>query len=156
MLSILRSRQMAIKVADTLYSKLPKQVGVVSSMTGTANQIIFHDTTNGRLSNSATARVNSVTLAGILTENVASAATEAEFIPLDNAIFCVVDCVANSASNQLHKRHVLGSDFGTVANTSTDVASTAGVFFALRQVGTATDKKLYGYFVKLGQVAIAT
>lgn len=147
---------MAIKATDTLYSKLPKQVGVVSSMTGTANQIVFHDTTAGRLSNSATARVNSVNLGGILTEAVASTATEAEFIPLDNAIFCVVDCVANSAANQLHKRHGLGSDFGTIANTSTDITSTAGIFFALRQVGTTTDKKLYGYFVKLGQVAIAT
>ena len=143
---------MAIKVVDSLYSKLPKQVGVVSSMTGTANQVVYHDFSNARLSNSSTANAHVENFAGVLTEAVASTDTEAEFIPLDGAVFCEVDCVANTASNQLHKRHGLGSDFGTIANTSSDVDSTAGIFFALRQVGTATAKKLYGYFVKVGQV----
>ncbi len=147
---------MAFKVIDSLYSKIPKQVGVVSSMTGTANQVVFNDTTNGRLSNSATARINSVNLAGILTENVASTVTEAEFIPLDGAIFCVVDCDNDTATNQLHKRHRLGTSFGNISNTSTDIATTAGIFFALRAVGSTTDKKLYGYFVRLGQVGAAT
>ena len=63
----------------------------------------------------------------------------------------VADCNANTASNQLNKAHALTSA-GVVNNTSTTNATTAGIFVALKVVGATTEKKLLGYFVKVGQV----
>jgi len=63
----------------------------------------------------------------------------------------VADCNANTASNQLNKAHAMTSA-GVVNNTSTTNATTAGIFVALKAVGASTDKKLLGYFVKVGQV----
>lgn len=61
------------------------------------------------------------------------------------------DCTSNTATNQLNKVHILTNAY-TVANTSTTNATTAGIFVALKIIGAASDKKLLGYFIKIGQV----
>ena len=90
---------------------------------------------------------------------IAKTATSAATYPTIRAIpiignpsqLWVADCTNETADNQLNIAHALTSALA-VANTSTASASTAGVFMALKVVGAASDKKLLGYFLKIGQV----
>lgn len=63
----------------------------------------------------------------------------------------IADCTANTATNQLFKTQAM-TDAATVNNTSTENTTTAGIFFPVAIVGAATDKKLLGYFIRIGQV----
>ena len=73
------------------------------------------------------------------------------YIPFVTGQEVIVDCTSNTSSDQLFKRHVL-TDGATVANTSTDITTSLGIFMATQVKGAASDKKLVGYFVKLSQV----
>lgn len=63
----------------------------------------------------------------------------------------IADCTNNTATNQLYKTQAM-TDAATVNNSSTENTTTAGVFFPIAISGAATDKKLIGYFIRLGQV----
>lgn len=63
----------------------------------------------------------------------------------------IVDCNASTNVDQLNQTHNMTSS-SVVNNTNTPNTSTAGVFVALKLVGASGDKKLLGYFIKLGQV----
>ena len=87
-----------------------------------------------------------------------SAVTEASgtsirinYIPFVTGQEVIVDCTSETGANQLFKRHVM-TDGATVANTSTDITTSLGIFVATELKGAASDKKLVGYFVKLSQV----
>ncbi len=68
-------------------------------------------------------------------------------IPLSAITYVIADCTNNTADNQLNKSHIL-TDAATVANTSTNIATTAAVFTALKKIGADSDKKLFGYLIK--------
>jgi len=141
-----------IKVVDTNYSKLPPQVAnVPASTTITAGSLLASDFTNKGLI-PATAASTVLTIMGIATQSVASSASvqQVNFVPVDQAVYVVADCTNNTAANQLCIRHIL-TDANTIANTSTNITINTGVFYALGTVGAASDKKLYGYFIKVGQ-----
>lgn len=69
------------------------------------------------------------------------------YTPIVQGQFVIADCTSNSAENQLFKNHMLTNDT-TVANTSTSENTSLGVFRALKLVGAAADKKLFGYLIK--------
>lgn len=73
-------------------------------------------------------------------------------IPLKAVTYVIADCTNNTADNQLNIAHAL-TDASTVSNTSSNIATSAGVFIALKTVGANSDKKLYGYLVTIPQVA---
>jgi hypothetical protein len=142
-----------IKVVDTLYSKLPAQSLLVpASTTITIGQLLAFDRTNKGLI-PATAASTTQSIVGVSTQNVTvggGATGVVKFVPLDQSVYVVVDTTANTAAAQVGIRHLL-TDALTINNTSTDVATNTGVFLALGTVGAASNKKLYGYFIKLGQ-----
>lgn len=142
-----------MKVVDTLYSKLPAQfVNVPASSTAIpAGALVAYDRTNKGVI-LATAASTTLSIAGIATNAVASVAAvqQVKMIPIDQAVFVVADCTNNTAANQLGIRHIL-TDANNIANTSTDIAINTGMFLALGTVGAASNKKLYGYFIKTGQ-----
>ena len=72
-------------------------------------------------------------------------------IPIYSGLYVVADCTANTADAQLNKAHLL-TDARTVNNTTTHSTDKDATFIALRVVGAYSDKKLYGYISKLGQV----
>lgn len=84
-------------------------------------------------------------------EACANTATECAFVPVLPNQLWEADCTSNTASNQLLKRHAM-TDKDTVANTSSDITTTLGIFEALRLVGAASDKKLLGRFIQPMQV----
>jgi hypothetical protein len=141
---------MAVRINDTLYAKLPTLTGTVASLTATKGSLVAADTTNAKLVAVTGSVGTTQTLIGVLTKAVASTDTQCEYKPLNSGIYCIVDCTNNTAANQLYKRQAM-TDASTVANTSTDITTNLGVFMPLKQVGAASDKKLYGYFVTLGQ-----
>lgn len=144
-----------IKVVDTLYSKLPAQFSnVPASTTITLGQLLCNDFTNKGLIPATSSVGTTLTIEGVSTQNVTvggGATGIVKYVPLSVAVFCVVDTTSNTAANQLNINHAM-TDALTVANTSTNIATTLGVFHALGTVGAASNKKLYGYFNKVGQV----
>lgn len=144
-----------IKVVDTLFPKLPAQFGPVpASTTITAGQVLCNDFTNKGLIPVTSSVGTTLTLEGLATQNVTvggGATGTVKYVPLTISVFIVADCTNNTAANQLCIRHAM-TDANNVNNTSSDVATTLGIFHALGTVGAASNKKLYGYFIKVGQV----
>jgi non-ribosomal peptide synthetase component E (peptide arylation enzyme) len=146
-----------IKVVDTLYSKLPAQFSnVPASTTITTGALLYNDFTNKGLIPATNAAGTTTNIEGVSTQNVTvggGATGTVKYIPLSEAVFCVVDTTANTSSAQLNINHAM-TNSTTVNNTTTNVATVLGVFHALGTVGAATNNKLYGYFNKIGQVTI--
>ncbi len=146
---------MSSKVVDTLYSKLPKQIGLVAiSTTIVDGDLLYEDTSAGTMK-PATSSVGTVlNIRGIATQSVTTdgaTTSTVRYIPVDRAVYVVANCTNNTAANQLHKTHVM-TDAANVNNTSSTVATTLGVFHALGTVGAASAKKLYGFYIAIGQV----
>lgn len=126
-----------------------------ASTSFTAGNVGYRDTSTGEIKEETGGAATTLTVECVIAETATSAATnpvvKAYPIVSGPAQLWIADCNANTAANQLNKAHNL-TDAGTVDNTSTTDATTAGIFVALKQVGAAADKKLLGYFVKVGQV----
>lgn len=127
-----------------------------ASTSFTQGSVGYRDTSTGEIKEDAGGgEATTLTIECVIAKTETSAASN----PTINAYpiisgpgqLWIADCTNNTASNQLNKAHALTSATA-VANTSTTDATTAGVFVALKQVGAASDKKLLGYFVKVGQV----
>lgn len=116
---------------------------------------LYRDTSTGELKTATAAAGTTLNLEAVATQTVTTAASspvlDAHPIISGPQQLWVADCTSNTAANQLNKAHAL-TDGLTVANTSTHIATTLGVFVAVGIIGAASDKKLLGYFVKLGQV----
>lgn len=143
-----------IKIVDTLYSKLPAQfANVPASTVISLGQGLAQDFTNKGLIPVTSSVGTTITFAGVATQAIASSGSVqiVKYVPLDGAVFCVVDTTSNTAAAQLNINHAM-TDGLTVANTSSNIATTLGIFHALGTVGAATNKKLYGYFNRVGQV----
>ena len=127
-----------------------------ASVSFTLGSVGYRDTSTGEIKEDAGgSEATTITIECVIAATETSAASN----PLIRAIpiahgpvqLWEADCNANTASNQLNKAHALTSAL-LVNNTSTTSATTAGVFVALKIIGAASEKKLLGYFVKVGQV----
>lgn len=88
----------------------------------------------------------------VATRTLASTVTQAEFIPVLPHMLFQIDCTANTAATQLMIRHGM-TDLQTLNNTTTDLATTLGIFEALAVFGAATSNSLIGRFIHIGQVS---
>lgn len=144
---------MAIKVVDSLFSKMPMQFGVSkSSQAYLAEQLLMEDTTAGNVI-PGTSSASTLTVIGIGVKSYTEGGTAStvKFIPLiTGAVFVIADATNATNANQLHKNHLM-TDSQNVNNTSTTSTSLNGVFHALALSGTT---KLYGYFIRSGQVTV--
>lgn len=147
---------MSVKIVESLFSKMPKDFGISSANQAyVTGQLLMEDKTNGVVI-PATSSVSTLNCLGIGTKTYTEGGSNAviQYIPIATvAVRCVVDCTANTAANQIHKDHLMTSATA-VNNTSTTNTSLNGVFHALGQVGAATNNKLYGYFIRSGQVTV--
>lgn len=145
---------MGIKIVDSLFSKLPKQSLLATDSTSyTMDSLLYHDTSTGTMKEATSSVGTTLNIYGLGTKTFTSGTgSYMSVIPVvAGAVFVVADCTANTAANQLNKDHAM-TDARTVNNTSSTVATTLGVFHALALVGSASNKKLYGYFNRVGQV----
>jgi len=149
---------MAIKVVDTLFSKLPKMAGTTkANQAYTVAQLLMEDKTNAEVI-PATSSVSTLNVLGVGTKAFTAGAADAirgiQYIPIaTGAVFVIADCTNVTATNQLHKDHLM-TDSNFVNNTSTTSTSLNGVFHALAIVGAVGGTKLYGYFIRSGQVTV--
>lgn len=147
-----------IKVVDSLFPKVPFQFGVSkANQAYTVAQLLMEDTTAGDVV-PATSSVSTLTVLGVgvraFTEGSSNLVSGIKYIPLiTGAVFVVADCTNVTAVNQLHKNHLM-TDSNNVNNTSTTSTSLNGVFHALGIVGAVGGTKLYGYFIRSGQVTV--
>lgn len=119
----------------------------------TAGTIIYRDVSLGTV-HPMTATVGDATNVEAIVlkdQTVATANPYVRALPITSGLFVVADCTNTTASDQLNKAHLL-TDAGTVNNTNTHSTDVNAVFVALKTVGASTDKKLFGYIAKLGQV----
>lgn len=147
---------MSIKVVDTLFSKIPNQFGLdKASQAYVAEQLLMEDTTAGNVI-PATSSVSTLSILGLGVKSYTEGGTagQIKFIPvITGAVFVVADCTNVTATNQLHKNHLM-TDGLNVNNTSTTSTTLNGVFHALGIVGAVGGTKLYGYFIRSGQVTV--
>jgi hypothetical protein len=120
-----------------------------------AGALLYRDTSSGELKTATGAAGTTLNIEAVSSDTVTTPASyptiEAHPVISGAQQLWIADCTSNTAADQLNKAHAL-TDGLTVANTSTHIATTLGVFVALGIVGAASDKKLLGYFVKVGQV----
>lgn len=126
-----------------------------ASTSFTLGNVGYRDTTTGEIKEETGGAATTLTVECVIAKTETSAASNPtiEAIPIISgpSQLWIANCNANTAANQLNKAHNLTSA-GVVDNTGTHDATTAGIFIAIAQVGAAADKKLLGYFVKVGQV----
>lgn len=122
------------------------------STTYTLGSLIYRDTTTGTVKEQTATVGDATTVEAITTKTqTTGTSTYIKAVPIVQGQYIVADCTNNTAANQLNKAHLF-TDARTVNNTSTHSVDINAIFVALRIVGAAADKKLFGYIVKLGQV----
>lgn len=119
----------------------------------TKGNLAYRDTSSGEIKEATATTGDATNVEGIVATTVTTPASSptVELIPITSTMRVVVDCTNTTAADQLNKAHLL-TDAGTVNNTNTHSTDINAVFVALRMVGVAADKKLYGYIARLGQV----
>lgn len=140
-----------IKISGANVSDAGSLTGTVASEAVTKDTLMMPDRTSKKLTaaTSSTATTDTVFLAR---ETVANTATSIKVELVNPYDLYLADCTANTAATQLFIRHAL-TDAATVNNTTTDSAVNEGVFEALAIYGAASDKKLIGRLIFLGQDA---
>ena len=126
-----------------------------ASISFTQGSVAYRDTSTGEIKEDAGSNeATTLTIEAIIAKTVTSASSNPTIraypIISGPGQLWEADCTNNTAANQLNKAHLLTSALA-VANTNTTDTSTGGVFIALKIIGVASDKKLLGYFVKVGQ-----
>jgi len=121
----------------------------------TKGSIIYRNTTLGQVHPITATVGDATTVEAIVSEATGTTATSGTTYikanPIHSGMFVIADCTANTAESQLNKAHLV-TDASTVNNTSTHSTDINAIFVATRVVGASTNKQLYGYIVKLGQV----
>lgn len=144
---------MAFKVVSKSPNVEALELMADAGVTYTLGNLVVRDTTNSVLINATSSLADCTVLEAIVpkTQTVGAADAPIRVIPIHDGMYVIADCTNNTADNQLMKAHLL-TDAGTVNNTSTHSADKDAVFVALKVVGAASDKKLFGRLVKTGQV----
>ena len=126
-----------------------------ASVSYTNGDLLYRDTSTGEVKAATSATVTTVNIEAICqsTETTAASSPTIRAIPIISGMLVEADCDSDTAANQLNKAHLINDTGATVINTDTQVSTSAAVFIALKIIGATTDKKLLGYFVKVGQVA---
>lgn len=144
---------MAIKAVSDSPSIPKVEYTADASVSYTIGTLLYADYSTGELKEATGSAGTTLNIQAVSTktETSASSTPRIEAIPLRSGALFVCDCTNNTAADQLNKRHLM-TDGRTVKNTNTDVATTLSVFYAISTVGAASDKKLMGYFIQVGQV----
>lgn len=144
---------MAFKVINELPGLGAIEYLAPTSTSFTAGDLIFRNTSTNFV-NKCTATTGDATTVEAIVTKTATTGTGTVYVkatPIFPGTFVVADCTNNTADNQLNIAHLL-TDAGTVNNTSTHSTDINAIFIALKVVGAASDKKLFGYIAKTGQV----
>lgn len=125
-----------------------------ASIAYVSGTLLYRDTSTGELKTATSAVGSTVTIEAICqsTETTAASNPTIRALPITPGMMVIADCDSNTAADQLNKAHLIADTGATVINTNTQVDTLQAIFIALKIVGATTDKKLYGYIVKLGQV----
>jgi hypothetical protein len=136
--------------------KYPAQLPLATSTTYTKDQLVYRDTTNSVVKMVTSSVGTTENLEGIFTDPTVTTASSGSptgnVQPIYPGQLYLCDCTNNTATNQLLKNQLM-TDAGTIANSSSTTATTLAIFVPVAIYGANTDKKLIGYFVKVGQVA---
>jgi hypothetical protein len=121
--------------------------------TYTMGDLVYRDTGTGAVIPCVATAGETSNVEGIVakTSTPASASAVIRIVPVVSGQYVIADCTNNTHDNQLNINHLL-TDCATVNNTSSHSSDVNAIFVALRRVGAETNKKLFGYIAKVGQV----
>ncbi len=140
------------KIEQTNYSKLPPlELPVGASTTIVMGDILYMDASTHAVKPVTGAAGTVLNIVGMATEAITTGGGGSGIVKamfLDQATLVDMPCTNATAANQLMVNHAM-TDAQHVANTSSNVATTLGIFRALGLVGT---NGLKGYFINIGQV----
>lgn len=124
-----------------------------ASTSFTIGSLTYRDTSTGEIKEctATTGDATNVEAITTKTETTGASAPYIRLTPVFHGTRVIVDCTNNTAADQLNKAHLM-TDARTINNTNTHSTDINAIFVALRIVGVAADKKLYGYIAKTGQV----
>lgn len=143
---------MAIKVVSHSPNVEALELLATDSTTYTAGSLVYRDTSTGTIKEQTATVGDATNVEGIVTKTQTTGTSEyIKVLPIHSGMYVVADCTNSTAADQLNKAH-LWTDARTVNNTNTHSTDINATFVALRIVGAASDKKLFGYITKLGQV----
>jgi hypothetical protein len=145
---------MAFKVSLSNPAVPKLQILTTNSLSFNSGELIYRELATGYAATAVAASADATIIEGIVTKTQVTAASGTvyiDYIPLHSGMYVIADCTNATAENQLNKNHLL-TNCATVNNTSTHSADKDAVFVALRVVGSASDKKLFGYIAKVGQL----
>lgn len=124
-----------------------------ASTTFTLGNLVYRDTSTGELKEATNSAGTVLNIEGITnkTETTGSGVQRIKITPIVPGALVIVDTTNDTAADQLNKAHGM-TNAGEVNNTNTQLSTTLGVFMAVNTVGAASNRKLLGYFIKIGQV----
>ena len=120
----------------------------------TKGALLYRDTSSGEVKEATAGAGTTLNIECISAEDVTTGSGSARvdgYVINGPGQLWVADCAADAIDTHLNLAHIMTSAT-IVNNTTTASESSAGVFVALAVVGASSDKKLLGYFVKVGQV----
>lgn len=143
---------MAFRVVTSSPNAEAIELLATDSTSYTVGSLVYRDTSTGTVKECTTTVGDATTVEGITNKTeTTGTGSYIRVTPIHSGMYVIADCTNNTAANQLNKAHLL-TDARTVNNTSTHSTDINAIFVALKVVGAASDKKLFGYIVKLGQV----
>lgn len=144
---------MAFRLASESPNMPAEEYLADASVLFTVGSLVYRDTSTGELKEATSTVGDATNIEGITTKTETTAASSPyiRVIPIVSGSRFIADCTNATAEDQLNKAHLL-TDARTVNNTNTHSTDVNAIFIATRIVGASTDKKLYGYIAKLGQV----
>ncbi len=122
--------------------------GIVTAGTAIAKGDVLDK--NGNVLQRATSSSTIHTIVGVADETISTSATKIKYIPIiPFSQMWEADAANSTASTQLYENCIL-TDHDTLNNSGSDVTGPTGIFNILYTKGAATDKKVLGYFHRLG------
>ncbi|MFA5397720.1 MAG: hypothetical protein WC346_17055 [Methanogenium sp.] len=105
---------------------------------------------SGNVLQRATSSSTIHTIFGVADETISTTATKIKYIPIiPFSQIWEADTTNNSASTQRYEQMVF-TDHDTINNTDTTVTGPTGIFTMIDAKGAASDKKILGFFTRLG------
>lgn len=106
---------------------------------------------SGNVLQAATSSSTIHTIVGVAAETIDTAASTILFVPIvPFAQLWEFDTTNNTATTQRYESAILGANAATLNNTDSDVTGPTAIFTIANVVGAAADKKVIGWFNRLG------
>jgi hypothetical protein len=134
---------------DTVYVKVRPSTAAYTK----GDAVMLDRTTDAYDVVPATAATTTNNIYGVAMETVAASSSSLLIAIITEAQKWTATTTSNTDSTWRYKRHLL-TDKATVANTSTDITDSTGIFLQTGEIGAVSNKVIIGKFLKTPGVSV--